>query len=178
MLFSISSFAILEVKLISISADFQGKIVFSIANKGSEILYKTVIAESISSGDFDELKKQSSSEFVDLYRVIPEAIKPNETTLVELKFNDGNIGFFGLECTLCTESGFNSCVQKNIYSTLLTFYSPNIGVGYAFISNLAATIVTLLLLIPDIFKIFVTLSITKITFCLSISIISDDIFLS
>jgi O-antigen/teichoic acid export membrane protein len=38
-------------------------------------------------------------------------------------------------------------------SALLLFYSPDIGVGYAFISNLAGSIVTLLLVIPDIVKV-------------------------
>jgi len=43
--------------------------------------------------------------------------------------------------------------KSNPESPLLAFYSPEIGVGYAFISNLAASVVTLLLLIPDVFKI-------------------------
>lgn len=43
--------------------------------------------------------------------------------------------------------------ESNPSSSLLVFYSPEIGVGYAFISNLGASIITLLLLIPDIFKI-------------------------
>jgi O-antigen/teichoic acid export membrane protein len=43
--------------------------------------------------------------------------------------------------------------ESNPDSLLLVFYSPEIGVGYAFISNLIASIVTLILLIPDIFKI-------------------------
>ncbi len=43
--------------------------------------------------------------------------------------------------------------EHNPSSSLLIFYSPEIGVGYAFISNLIASIVTLILLIPDIFKI-------------------------
>ncbi len=43
--------------------------------------------------------------------------------------------------------------DSNPDSPLLVFYSPDIGVGYAFISNLIASIVTLILLIPDIFKI-------------------------
>jgi len=43
--------------------------------------------------------------------------------------------------------------ENNPESPLLVFYSPDIGVGYAFISNLIASIVTLILLIPDIFKI-------------------------
>ena len=43
--------------------------------------------------------------------------------------------------------------ESNPSSPLLIFYSPEIGVGYAFISNLIASVVTLILLIPDIFQI-------------------------
>lgn len=43
-------------------------------------------------------------------------------------------------------------LKNNPDSIVGLIYSENIGVGYAFISNLVATIVTLLLLIPDIFK--------------------------
>lgn len=38
-------------------------------------------------------------------------------------------------------------------SFLMTFYNPSIGVGYAFIANLIASLVTLLMLIPQIAKI-------------------------
>ncbi len=38
-------------------------------------------------------------------------------------------------------------------SFLLNFYNPEIGVGYAFIANLVATVITSLLLLPEILKI-------------------------
>ncbi len=44
-------------------------------------------------------------------------------------------------------------VDKNPDSFLRVFYSPEIGVGYVFIANLLSSIVTLVLLLPDIFKI-------------------------
>jgi len=43
-------------------------------------------------------------------------------------------------------------LDNNPDSIVGMVYSEEIGVGYAFISNLVATIVTLILLIPDIFK--------------------------
>ena len=43
--------------------------------------------------------------------------------------------------------------EKNPQSVISLVYSPEIGVGYVFISNLLASIVTLLLLIPEIIKI-------------------------
>lgn len=43
-------------------------------------------------------------------------------------------------------------LKQNPDSIVGVVYSENIGVGYAFISNLVATVVTLLILIPDIFK--------------------------
>lgn len=44
-------------------------------------------------------------------------------------------------------------IEQNPESALTLFYTPEIGVGYAFISNLIASSVTLLLLIPDIFSV-------------------------
>ncbi len=41
----------------------------------------------------------------------------------------------------------------NPNSIIHLIYSPNIGVGYVFISNLLASLITLLLLLPEIFKI-------------------------
>ena len=43
-------------------------------------------------------------------------------------------------------------LKNNPDSIVGLVYSENIGVGYAFISNLVATVITLILLIPDIFK--------------------------
>jgi O-antigen/teichoic acid export membrane protein len=42
---------------------------------------------------------------------------------------------------------------SNPNSILLSIYSPNIGVGYVFISNLIANIVTLIVLLPEIFNV-------------------------
>ena len=44
-------------------------------------------------------------------------------------------------------------LKDNPDSILSSIYNENIGIGYAFISNLIASIVTLILLIPDIFKV-------------------------
>ncbi len=45
---------------------------------------------------------------------------------------------------------FPYIVKKSPDSILLHFYNPNIGVGYVFISNLIASVATLLLLLPEI----------------------------
>jgi len=42
---------------------------------------------------------------------------------------------------------------SNPDSVFLTVYSPNIGVGYVFIANLAANVLTLLMLLPEIFNV-------------------------
>jgi O-antigen/teichoic acid export membrane protein len=44
-------------------------------------------------------------------------------------------------------------LAKNANSVIHFIYSPEIGVGYVFISNLLASVITLLMLVPDIFKI-------------------------
>jgi O-antigen/teichoic acid export membrane protein len=43
-------------------------------------------------------------------------------------------------------------IAQNPQSFVTAFYDPAIGVGYAFISNLIASLVTLLLLLPDILR--------------------------
>ncbi|MBE9469203.1 MAG: oligosaccharide flippase family protein [Bacteroidetes bacterium] len=48
---------------------------------------------------------------------------------------------------------FPVLIKKSEFSFLSAVYSPDIGVGYAFISNLIASAVTFVLLIPDIFSI-------------------------
>ncbi|MFC2107426.1 polysaccharide biosynthesis C-terminal domain-containing protein [Bacteroidota bacterium] len=58
-----------------------------------------------------------------------------------------NIGFNLFFLLLCPK-----LEQINPDSPLLLIYNPNVGVGYAFVSNLIATLVTLLLLLPVIFK--------------------------
>ena len=44
-------------------------------------------------------------------------------------------------------------LKENPESSLALIYNADIGVGYAFISNLIASLVTLILLLPDIFKV-------------------------
>jgi O-antigen/teichoic acid export membrane protein len=44
-------------------------------------------------------------------------------------------------------------LEQNPDSILQSIYSAEIGVGYAFISNLIASVLTLLLLLPDVFRI-------------------------
>jgi O-antigen/teichoic acid export membrane protein len=59
-----------------------------------------------------------------------------------------NIGFNLYFLVLCPYLS-----EHNPQSPLLSVYSENVGVGYAFISNLIATLVTLLLLLPEIVRI-------------------------
>lgn len=59
--------------------------------------------------------------------------------------------FFLLLCPYLLKNGI-------AVDAVRTIYNPEIGVGYIFISNLAASIVTLLMLAPDIFKIRITFS--------------------
>jgi O-antigen/teichoic acid export membrane protein len=59
-----------------------------------------------------------------------------------------NIGFNIFFLTVCPQWAEN---QPGTFIDLI--YSPEIGVGYVFISNLLASVITLLLLIPEIFKV-------------------------
>ena len=62
---------------------------------------------------------------------------------------------------ICTNIGFNlffliycpKLLNSNPDSFILNIYSPNIGVGYVFISNLLANIITLIILLPEIFNV-------------------------
>ncbi len=64
-----------------------------------------------------------------------------------------NIGFNLFFLLLCPY-----LLKQNPDSFVNIFYSENIGIGYIFISNLIASAVTLLLFIPDFFKIKYTFS--------------------
>lgn len=65
--------------------------------------------------------------------------------LVSIAFNIGfNLFFF----TLCPW-----LLKNNPESWINYIYSPEIGVGYVFIANLLASVITLVLLLPDMFKI-------------------------
>ena len=59
-----------------------------------------------------------------------------------------NIGFNIFFLTLCPK-----LVENNPDSIITLIYSPQIGVGYVFISNLLASIITLIMLLPEIFRV-------------------------
>lgn len=64
--------------------------------------------------------------------------------LINIGFNIGFNLFFLLLCPKLLENNPDSIIR--------IVYTPAIGVGYVFISNLLASVVTLLLLLPEIFK--------------------------
>ena len=74
-----------------------------------------------------------------------KAVKFAIIKVINVLSNIGFNFFFFLVCPGIYES--------NPDSVLMNIYNPEIGVGYAFISNLLATIITLLLLLPEIFKV-------------------------
>ena len=65
--------------------------------------------------------------------------------LVNIGFNIAFNLFFLLICP--------KLVENNPDSFVSVFYSKEIGIGYVFISNLLASVITLLMLLPDILKI-------------------------
>jgi O-antigen/teichoic acid export membrane protein len=89
---------------------------------------------------------------IDAFTAIPFArlrlnnrpVKFAVVRLINIGFNIGFNLFFLLLCPKLMENNPDSIVQL--------VYTPKIGVGYVFISNLLASIVTLLLLLPEIFK--------------------------
>lgn len=58
-----------------------------------------------------------------------------------------NIAFNIFFLTVCPRM-----IEHNPHSVITLVYSPEIGVGYVFISNLLASIITLLMLLPEIIK--------------------------
>lgn len=74
--------------------------------------------------------------------------RPLKFAFVKLVNIGANIAFnlfFLLVCPKLADNNPNSFIH--------TFYSVDIGVGYVFISNLLASIITLVVLLPDMFKI-------------------------
>lgn len=69
---------------------------------------------------------------------------------------------------ICVNIGFNLfflvlcpyLAEKDPDSILLRIYSDNVGVGYAFISNLIASLITIVLLLPEIVRIKLSFDIT------------------
>jgi O-antigen/teichoic acid export membrane protein len=89
---------------------------------------------------------------IDAFTAIPFArlrlnnrpVKFAVVRMINIGFNIGFNLFFLLLCPKLMENNPDSIVRF--------VYSPQIGVGYVFISNLLASVVTLLLLLPEIFK--------------------------
>ncbi|WP_158866126.1 lipopolysaccharide biosynthesis protein [Maribellus comscasis] len=90
---------------------------------------------------------------VDAFTAIPFArLRLNNRPLKFASIKLVNIGFsiaFNLFFLLLCPK----VLENNSDSFLNIFYSPEIGVGYVFISNLLSSLVTLLLLFPEIIKI-------------------------
>jgi O-antigen/teichoic acid export membrane protein len=77
--------------------------------------------------------------------------KPKKFALVKLLNIGLNIGlnlFFILGCPYILSQGENHL----FYSFIDSFYNPNIGIGYAFIANLTASVITFLVLMPEMLK--------------------------
>lgn len=89
---------------------------------------------------------------IDVFSNIPFArlrLKNRPVRFAVLKIvNIGfNIGFNIFFLTVCPR-----LAENNPGSMVTLFYSPSIGVGYVFISNLLASVITLLMLFPEIFR--------------------------
>ena len=77
--------------------------------------------------------------------------KPKKFALVKLLNIGLNIGlnlFFILFCPYVIAQG----EQHILYSFVNTFYNPELGIGYAFIANLMASVITFIILIPEMLK--------------------------
>ncbi|WP_321369828.1 polysaccharide biosynthesis C-terminal domain-containing protein [uncultured Draconibacterium sp.] len=90
---------------------------------------------------------------IDAFTAIPFARlrlknRPIKFAFIKLVNIAFNIGFNILFISLCPR-----ILANNPDSFISMIYSADIGVGYVFISNLLASIITLVLLLPEIFKI-------------------------
>lgn len=90
---------------------------------------------------------------IDAFTAIPFArlrlnnrpVKFAAVKVVNIAFN---IGFNIFFLSLCPK-----ILENNPGSIIRLVYNPGIGVGYVFISNLLASLITLLLLLPEIFRV-------------------------
>lgn len=90
---------------------------------------------------------------IDVFSNIPFARlrlnnRPGKFAFLKIVNIGFNIGFNLFFLTICPKLH-----AGNPDSFVNLFYSPEIGVGYIFISNLLASIITLILLLPEIFRI-------------------------
>ena len=90
---------------------------------------------------------------IDVFSNIPFARlrlnnRPGKFAFLKIVNIGFNIGFNLFFLTICPK-----LLAGNPDSFVNLFYSPEIGVGYIFISNLLASLITLILLLPEIFRI-------------------------
>ncbi len=77
--------------------------------------------------------------------------KPKKFALIKLLNIGLNIGlnvFFILYCPYVLQQGD----KHFLYNAVQTFYNPSLGIGYAFIANLSASVITFLFLLPEMLK--------------------------
>jgi len=105
--------------------------VLGYSNHKNYIVWFAIIlgADAISSIPFAKLRQQNKAFKFVVYRIINISV---------------NIGFNLFFLLVCKNSNIEF---------LNSLYNPEIGVGYIFISNLIASVLTLVLFIPDFFKI-------------------------
>jgi len=89
---------------------------------------------------------------IDAFTAIPFARlrlnnRPVKFAFIKLVFIAFNIGFNLFFISLCPK-----IISNNPDSVIHLVYSEEIGVGYVFISNLLASAITLILLLPEIFR--------------------------
>uniref|UniRef100_UPI00321728F1 lipopolysaccharide biosynthesis protein n=1 Tax=uncultured Draconibacterium sp. TaxID=1573823 RepID=UPI00321728F1 len=90
---------------------------------------------------------------IDAFTAIPFARlrlnnRPIKFAAVKFVFIGFNIGFNLFFISLCPR-----LLENNPDSIINVVYSADIGVGYVFISNLLASVITLILLLPEIFRV-------------------------
>jgi O-antigen/teichoic acid export membrane protein len=110
------------------------------ANKEYIVYFALIVSiDAFTAIPFARLRQQNKAKRFALIKII--------NVLVNILMNF----FFLLLCPFI--------LSNNPESIVRLVYSPNIGVGYAFISNLIASFITLLLLFPEIFRIRVRVDI-------------------
>jgi O-antigen/teichoic acid export membrane protein len=134
---SITSLFITSVLFVSLVVMFSSDVASFLRypNNPEYIVYFAIIvgADALSAIPFARLRQQNRAFRFAWIKIL------NVTTNIFFNF------FFLLFCPWF--------LNDNPESALNLIYSPDIGVGYAFISNLIASVFTLLLLLPDIVRI-------------------------
>jgi O-antigen/teichoic acid export membrane protein len=81
-------------------------------------------------------------------RILDKAVKFAVIKIINILITIGLILYFLALCPHLSEYYCGKFVDLMLY-----FYNPDIGVGYVFIANLGANIITLIILLPEIFNV-------------------------